>query len=151
MINWEVHTYLKVTKKLMITSWTHGNTTIMSNLQLLICSKINLSEQVTGISHWGWMVDTTLSKEKISSYDPIEAIASLTDDLDSLNQPKYCLQGSNYTFTGGSGLVGVWVARWVAVRVAGLSGNKTNLSPAKLKLSWSWAGTELGKNKLGKQ
>ena len=28
--------------------------------------------------------------------------------------------------------------------VAGLSGNKTNLSPAKLKLSGSWTGPELG-------
>ena len=55
------------------------------------------------------MVDTTISKEKISSYDPIEAITSLTDDLDSHNQPKYCLHGSNYTFTGGGGWVGGWI------------------------------------------
>ena len=53
------------------------------------------------IGNWGWMVDATISKEKISFYDPIETITSLTDDLDSRNQAKYCLHGSNYTFTGG--------------------------------------------------
>ena len=43
--------------------------------------------------------------------------------------------------------MGGWVNGWVDGWVARLSGNKTNLSRAKLKLSWSWAGAELGKKK----
>ena len=59
------------------------------------------------------MVDTTISKEKICSYDPIEAITSLTDDLDSRAQPRYCLHGSNYTFRGGGGGEGGWMGDWI--------------------------------------
>ena len=55
------------------------------------------------------MGDTTGSKDEISSYDLIEAITSLIDDLDSRNKPKYCLHGSNHTFMGEGG----WVVGWI--------------------------------------
>ena len=49
------------------------------------------------------MDETTGNKDRIDSYDPIDATTCLKDDLDSHNHLEYCLHGSNYTFRVGDG------------------------------------------------